>query len=160
MKNQVINNVSAVDIQTVRATLIIPLAITTICSAFDMLFHIKLGMIKLNGFGQWLLWIFGTLISYFFPSFLAASSSLFWQYYFTDSWAGIKEGKGFLLGASTLLYFLLYIVYLLFADTWFIFVFVVVNIIYVWCVLDKCIDERILKKVSIAPNNKVVNDPS
>ena len=159
MKNQVINSVSAVDIQTVRATLIIPLAITTICSCFDMLFHIKLGMIELNSFGQWLFWIFGTLISYFFPSFLASSSSLFWQYYFTDSWAGIKEGKGFLLGASTLLYFLLYIVYLLFADTWFIFVFVVVNIIYVWYDLNKCIDEKILKKVSITPNDKVINNP-
>jgi len=159
MKNQVINNVSAVDIKTVRATLIIPLAITTICSTLDMLFHIKLGMIELNRFDEWLFWIFGTLISYFFPSFLASSSSLFWQYYFTDSWAGIKEGKGLLLGASTSLYFLLYIIYLLFADTWFIFVFVIVNIIYVWYVLKKCIDEKVLNKFSIAPNDKVTNNP-
>lgn len=50
MKNQVINNVSAVDIQTVQATLIIPLVITTICSAFDMLFHIKLGMDRIKWF--------------------------------------------------------------------------------------------------------------
>ncbi len=159
MKNQVINNVSAVDIQTVQATLIIPLAITAICSAFDMLFHIRLGMIELKTFDEWLFWIFGTLISYFFPSFLASAISLFWQYYFTNSWVGIKTGKGALLGISTLLYFVFYIIYLLFADTWFIFIFVLVNIIYVWYVLNQCIDKKVLKKNSIAPKDKVANNP-
>lgn len=160
MKNQVKNDVSAADIQTVQATLIIPLAITVICSTLDMLFHIKLGMIKLNGVMEWLYWIFGTLISYFFPSFLASASSLFWQYYFTNSWAGIKRGKGLLLGIITLLYFLFYVIYLLFADTNFMFVFVILNILYVWCVLKKCLDEKILKRVSIAPNDKVINTPT
>lgn len=160
MKNQVKNDVSAADIQTVQATLIIPLAITVICSTFDMLFHIKLGMIELKGVMEWLYWIFGALISYFFPSFLASASSLFWQYYFTNSWAGIKKGKGLLLGIITLLYFVFYVIYLLFADTYFIFVFVILNILYVWCVLKKCLDEKILKKVSITPNDKVINTPT
>lgn len=159
MKNQIKNNVSATDIQTVQATLVIPLAITIICSTFDMLFHIKLGMIKLNGVMKWSYWIFGTLISYFFPSFLASASSLFWQYYFTNSWAGIKTGKGLLLGGITLLYFLLYVVYLLFADTSFTFVFVLLSLLYVWFVLKKCLDEKIFKKVSITPNDKVMNTP-
>lgn len=160
MKNQVKNDVSAADIQTVQATLIIPLAITVICSTLDMLFHIKLGMIELNGVKEWLYWIFGALISYFFPSFLASASSLFWQYYFTNSWTGIKKGKGLLLGIITLLYFVFYVIYLLFADTYFIFVFVILNILYVWCVLKKCLDEKILKKVSITPNDKVINTPA
>lgn len=134
MKNQVKNDVSATDIQTVQATLIIPLAITVICSTLDMLFHIKLGMIKLNGVIEWLYWIFGTLISYFFPSFLSSASSLFWQYYFASSWAGIKKGKGLLLGVITLLYFVFYVIYLLYGNTNFIFAFVILNILYVWCV--------------------------
>lgn len=160
MKNQVKNDVSATDIQTVQATLIIPLAITVICSTLDMLFHIKLGMIKLNGVIEWLYWIFGTLISYFFPSFLSSASSLFWQYYFTSSWAGIKKGKGLLLGVITLLYFVFYVIYLLYGNTNFIFAFVILNILYVWCVLKKCLDEKVLKKVSIIPNDKVINTPT
>lgn len=160
MKNQVKNDVSATDIQTVQATLIIPLAITVICSTLDMLFHIKLGMIKLNGVIEWLYWIFGTLISYFFPSFLSSASSLFWQYYFASSWAGIKKGKGLLLGVITLLYFVFYVIYLLYGNTNFIFAFVILNILYVWCVLKKCLDEKVLKKVSIIPNDKVINTPT
>lgn len=160
MNEQVKNDVSAADIQTVQATLIIPLAITGICSAFDMLFHIKLGMIELDAVNEWICWILGTLISYFFPSFLASASTLFWQYYFTDSWVGIKEGKGLLLGIITLLYFLFYIIYLLFADTNFIYAFVILNILYVWCVLRKCMDGKILKKVSGTPNDKIINTPT
>lgn len=157
MKNQVKNDVSVDDIQAIQADLIIPLVITIICSTFDMLFHIKLGMIELDGIMKWLYWIFGTLISYFFPSFLASAISLFWQYYFTNSWSGIKNGKGKLLGIITLLYFFFYVLYLLFADTNFMFIFVILNILYVWCVLKKCLDEKILKKVTTTPNDKVIN---
>lgn len=159
MNNQVKNDVSDTDIKMAQATLIIPLVITVICSTLDMLFHIKLGMIKLNGVIEWMYWISGTLISYFFPSFLASASSLFWQYYFTDGWAGVKKGKGLLLGVITLLYFLFYVIYLLFADTNFIFVFVILNILYVWCVLKKCLDEKLLKKIFITPNDEVMNTP-
>ena len=131
MNEQVKNDVSAADIQTVQATLIIPLAITGICSAFDMLFHIKLGMIELDGVNEWICWILGTLISYFFPSFLASASTLFWQYYFTDSWVGIKEGKGLLLGIITLLYFL----YNIFVVCRYKFYICICNIKYIICMV-------------------------
>ena len=158
MKNQVKNNVSATDIQETQATLIIPLAITIICSTLDMLFRIKLGMIKIELLSDGIVWVLGTLISYYFPSFLALSCSLLWEYYFTDGWTGIKAGKGRLLFSSTVIYFVFYIIYLLCADTVFIYVFVVINIIYVWVVLKKCMDEKVLKGVSVAPNDKIRND--
>ena len=147
MKNRIENDVSDDDIQIARATLIIPLAITIICSTLDMLFHVKMGIIKLNGVINLLYWMAGTFISYFFPSFLASACFLLWQYYFTNSWSGIKQGKGLLLGIITLLYFLFYIIYLLFANTIFVFVFIILNILYVWCVLKKCLDERVLKRI-------------
>lgn len=159
MKKQVINNVSAVDIQIVQATLIIPLAITIVCSTFDILFHIRLGTVEYKTYEEWVFWILGMLISYFFPSFLASAGSLVWQYYFTDNWSGIKEEKGFLLFALTCIYFLIYIIYLLFADTRFIYVFTIINALYVWVVLNKCIDEKILKRFSNRPKNKVKNVP-
>ncbi len=124
-----------------------------------MLFRIKLGMIKIELLNDGIVWVLGTIISYYFPSFLALSCSLLWGYYFTDAWKGVKEGKGGLLAGSTLVYFLLYIIYLLCADTVFIYVFVVINIIYVWVVLKKCMDEKVLKGVSVAPNDKVRSDP-
>lgn len=159
MKKQVINNVSAVDIQIVQAALIIPLAITIVCSTFDILFHIKLGTVECKTCEEWVFWILGMLISYFFPSFLASAGSLVWQYYFTDNWSGIKEEKGFLLFALTCIYFLIYIIYLLFADTGFIYVFTIINVLYVWVVLNKCIDEKILKRFSNRPKNRVKNVP-
>lgn len=159
MKRQVINNVSAVDIQIVQATLIIPLAITGVCSTFDILFHIRLGTVGYEVCEEWVFWILGTLISYFFPSFLASAGSLVWQYYFTDNWSGVKEEKGLLLFFLTLIYFVIYIVYLLFANTRFIYVFAIINVLYVWLVMDKCIDEKILKRFSNRPKNKVKNVP-
>lgn len=106
MKKQVINNVSAVDIQIVQATLIIPLAITVVCSTFDILFHIRLGTVGYEVCEEWVFWILGMLISYFFPSFLASAGSLVWQYYFTDNWSGVKEEKGLLLFVLSCIYFL------------------------------------------------------
>lgn len=159
MKKQVINSVSAVDIQIVQATLIIPLAITVVCSTFDVLFHIRLGMVSYKICEEWVFWILGTLISYFFPSFLASAGSLVWQYYFTDNWSGVKEEKGLLLFFLTVIYFVLYIVYLLFANTRFIYVFTVINILYVLLVLNKCMDEKILRRRSNRPKNKVKNVP-
>lgn len=82
-----------------------------------------------------------------------------WQYYFTDNWSGVKEEKGLLLFVLTCIYFLLYIIYLLFADTGFIYVFTLINVLYVWVVLNKCIDEKILKRFSNRPKNKVKNVP-
>lgn len=146
MENRIENDVSDNDIQIARATLAIPLAITIICSTLDMLFHVKLGIIKLNSVIKFLYWIAGTIISYFFPSFLASACYLLWQYHFTNSWSGIKKGKGLLLGITTLLYFVFYIIYLLFANTIFVFVFIILNILYVWCVSKKCLDEKVLKK--------------
>lgn len=159
MEKQVINNVSAVDIQIVQATLIIPLAITIVCSTFDILFHIRLNTVGCETFEEWIFWILGTLISYFFPSFLASAGSLVWQYYFTDNWSGVKEEKGLLLFFLTCIYFLIYIIYLLFANTGFIYVFTIINVLYVWIVLNKCIDEKILKRFSNRPKNKVKNVP-
>ena len=159
MKKQVINNVSAVDIQIVQATLIIPLAITVVCSTFDILFHIRLRTVEYEVCEDWVFWILGMLISYFFPSFLASAGSLVWQYYFTGNWSGIKEEKGLLLFVLSCIYFFLYIIYLLYEDTVFIYVFTIINVLYVWLVLNKCMDEKILKRFSNRPKSKVKNVP-
>ena len=153
MKNQVKNNASAENITEVRAALIIPVVITIMCSTFDMLFHVKLGMVHFHGLSEWVYWIFGTLISYFFPSFFASAVSLIWQYYFTEGWAGIKEGKGISLGISTFIYFCFYIIYLLFSDSFFVYIFTALNILYVKFVLSKCVDEKIL-------SCRIINKPS
>lgn len=159
MKKQVLNNVSAVDIKIAKATLIIPLAITIICSTFDILFHIRLNMVNCKNYKEWGFWILSTLISYFFPSFLALAYSSLWQYYFTDNWSGIKKGQGLLLFILTSIYFFLYIVYLLFANTPFIYAFIAINILYVWIVLNKCVNEKIFEKCSNRPKNKAKNIP-
>lgn len=159
MEKPVVNSVSAVDKQIVRATLIIPLAITIICSTFDILFHIRLKMVEFTVLEEWMFWGLGLLISYFFPSLVATAGSLEWQYFFTDNFSGIKRGKGLLLSILTLIYFVLYIIYLLFADTIFIYVFTGINVLYVYVVLNKCIDEQVLKRSSTKPSNNVENYP-
>lgn len=160
MGKKVLNNVSAVDIQIVQATLIIPLAITIICSTFDILFHIHLKMTNCNTFNEWGSWVSTTLISYFFPSILALICSLLRQQYFTDNWSGIKEEKKLLLFFLTFIYFLLYIIYLLFLNTLFVYVFIAINIFYVLFVFKKCVNKKIFKKCSNRPKNKIKNAPS
>ena len=160
MGNQVKNEAGAVDIQAVRAALLIPLVITVICSTFDMLFCIRLNMLELGSNEDVLFWVFKTLISYFFPSFFAAAVTLLWQYYFADVYSGVKAEKGLLLGISTLVYFFLYIIYLLYADTYYIIFFVIINLLYVWVVINKCIDDKILNKISTVPKGKAVNNSS
>lgn len=158
MKKQVINNVSAIDVQIVQATLIIPLVITGICSTFDILFHIKLDMVNYKSCEEWAFWILGTLISYFFPSFLTSAGSLVWQYYFANNWSRVKKEKGLLLFSLTFIYFVLYIIYLLYADTAYVYFFTVINILYVWLVFNKCMDEKI-KRFSNKPKNEANNAP-
>ena len=155
-----LNNVSAVDIKTVQATLIIPIAITFICSTLDILFHIQFKMINYRTFNEWGFWVSKTLISYFFPSILALAYSSLWQYYFTDNWSGIKKEQGLLLFILTSIYFFLYIVYLLFANTPFIYAFIAINILYVLFVFKKCMNKKIFKKCSNKPKNKIKNAPS
>lgn len=160
MGDKVKNEVSAYEINSIRASLVIPLVITLFCSALDMLCHIKNGMTLVYTFEQGLFWVLGTLISYFFPSFLAASITLLWQYYFAQSWSGVKEGKGCLLFFGTLIFFFLYIVYLLFADTYYIVVFTVINVFYAYFVTTKCIDKKILQRKYGIPSGKVINSPN
>lgn len=159
MKKQVLNNVSAIDVQAVQASLAIPLMVTSICVMLDILFHIRLKMVNCKNFAELAFWISSILISYFFPSILALACSLFWQYYFSDNWSGVKNEKGCLLFLLTLIYFVTYLVYLLYADTVFRYAFVVMNISYVLIVLNKCMDEKIFKKCSNRPKNKIKNAP-
>lgn len=160
MKNHKENNVTIDDIHSIRASLLIPLGITIICSFLDLMFQFKFGRIISETLSKRVIYIFGVLISYFFPSFLASAISLWWQYYFTDKWSGIKNNKGFLLSMASLTYVVFYIVYLLYSDTIFVFVFTLINILYVWCVLSKCIDKRMLKSDSLTPQNEITKSPS
>ena len=154
------NHVSARDINVTRVSLVIPLIVTVFCSTLDMLFHIKNEMISISTFEEGLFWVLGTLISYYFPSFIAASITLLWQYYFAQSWSGIKEGKGGVLFLGTVAYLFFYIVYLLYADTYYIVVFAFINIIYALFVITRCIDKRILQRMSGPPNGQIVNSPN
>lgn len=160
MGDKVKGQVSEGDINSVRASLVIPLIITIFCSALDMLFQIKNEMVLSNTFKECLFWILGTLISYFFPSFLAASITLLRQYYFAKNLSGVSEGKGLLLLISTIIFFFLYIVYLLFADTYYIVIFALVNVVYALFVVNKCMDKKILVGISPAPKGKVANSPN
>lgn len=160
MKKQVVNNVSANDVRMVQAALVIPLAITILCSTFDILFHIRLDNTEFKNCEECLLWMVETLIAYFFPSFMAIACSMAWQYFFTDIWSGIKEEKGNILACATLIYFVLYIIYLLFENTIFVYAFVVISLIYVWLVLKKCIDGRIFIRSSNRPKSKIINFPN
>lgn len=160
MGKQVKDVVSAVEIDGVRASLLIPLVITAVCSVFDMLFRIKLGMTVIATFEEGLFFVLGTLISYFFPSFLGAASTLLWQYYCGGGWAGIRKGKAGLLGISTLVYFVLYIVYLLYADTYYIVIFTLINVVYVLIVYLRCIDERVLNKAPVTLGNEIEKTPN
>lgn len=160
MGDKVEGQVCELDINSIRASLIIPLAITVFCSALDMLCQIKLAMVSITAFKDGMFWALGALISYFFPSFLAASITLLWQYYFAKSWSGIKEGKGLLLFSGTFIYFFFYVVYLLYADTYYIICFAILNIVYAVFVIDKCIDKEILQRRSGISKGKVVNSPN
>lgn len=160
MKNQIINSVSAYEINIVRSSLMIPLLITVVCSTLDLFFHIRFNMVDFECCEECVFWVLETLISYFFPTFLSATVSLIIQcFVFTDNWSGVKDEKGFLLIILTLIYLVLYIIYLTFTNTKFVYVFCVINILYVWLVLNKCIDEKILKRLSTKPNNTVKNVP-
>lgn len=160
MTDTIKNQVSAIDVKTVRASLAIPMGITIFCSAFDMLFHIKLHMISATIPKEILFWVLNTLISYFFPSFFAAALALLWQYYFAGNWSGIKAGHGMRLFIGTLIFFACYIVYLLYADTYYIIVFAVINVGYAFFVARKCIDRRIFRNIPEEPSGKVSNSPS
>ena len=148
------------DINAVRASLIIPLIITVFCACLDMLCQIKNELFLFENYQNTIFWILGTLISYFFPSFFSAAILLLWQYYFAKSWSGLKKGIGLKLLGATIFFFFFYIVYLLFAKTWYIYCFTVINIIYACFVAGKCIDHVILQPSSETPRNNVNRSPS
>lgn len=160
MTGKVKNQVSAIDVKTVRASLVTPIVVTIFCFALDIVVHIKFQMVSISTVKEFLFWSLGTLISYFFPSFIAASITLLCQYYFAESWSGIKAGKGMRLFIGTLIFFFLYIVYLLFADTYYIIIFAVINIGYAFFVAENCIDPRIFRRIAGEPGGKVSNSPS
>lgn len=171
MSKQTEKQATTTDVVNARALLMIPLIITIVCAFFDIIFQWRLGILTevANGADtaeivenvQWfeiLCKILGILISYFFPAFLSAAITFFWQYYFSNTWSGVRYGKGILLGSLTLLYFVLYIVYLLFSNTFYIIIFAIISGVYVALILNKCIDAKIFQ-ADTSPGTKVVNTP-
>jgi hypothetical protein len=159
MASKIKNEVTAMDIYMVQASVAIPFGITIICSFFDIIFHVRLKTVSYDATISWFIWGTGVLISYFFPTFLAAALSLCWQYYFTDSWSGLKGRYALPLAIACIVYFSLYIVYLLFSETVYAFLFLTLSIGFAAFVFKKCIDPKVLSKIHTGIGNKVVKEP-
>lgn len=148
-------------ITNVRVLLVLPLLITGCCALFDMVVHIQFNLVDFKGSLSIIQWVCRTLVSYFFPSFLVTSLTLLWQDFFTDSWSGIKEGKGSLFLKIVIIYFISYIFYLLLINTSYVIVFVGINLVYVILVLCFTVDDRVLsnKDDKSLPKDSVIKTP-
>lgn len=92
------------DIENVRANLIIPLVVTTVCVIFDILFYFHLDK---NDSGLYVacLWLFTAINSYYFPTLLSMSAMLLWQHYFSKEYSGIARKAPIMICIITAIFF-------------------------------------------------------
>lgn len=159
MSREIKNAVSENEIKVVLASLIIPAIVTVVCSSCDILFHYRLGATNCSTFKEWVFWGIRTLTSYFFPTIFASTLNFIWQYYLSENWSGIKDKKGIILSLGCFAYFMMYIVYLLFDESYYIIAFTIINVIYVRFVYG-CIDDRVFKMSNTLMANEINSNPS
>jgi len=129
-----------------RASLIIPLTITSVCTVLDLVSKSRIAKLDVLH----IKYICDVVISYFFPSILATSLGMMWTYYFGTGISGIKEGYGIRFSGLTGLLFLSYIIGLFFADKTAISVFFLILLcIYLTVVFRSCMDQTLLQGVGL-----------
>lgn len=158
MKKQIKRDVSfnEKNIKEVRAALIIPFSITILCFLFDLLFHLRIRNDEFETNYQRIYWVIEVFVSYFFPAFFSSAIFMIWQNCFTNSWKSIKEEKVLELLFISVIYFVLYITFLLFINTFYEYIFFIINFVYVY-LFKKCLDQRIF---TTKKEKQQYNEPS
>ena len=75
------------------------------------------------------------------------------------NWSGFRENKKGCVFAATCIYLFGYIVYLMYMGTCYEYVFFVMNLIYVWYIIGKCLDPRLFARDGSRPNDTIINFP-
>ena len=134
------------DVLSFQASVYIPLMLTIVCSAMDIL--TKWQIMRVNVLKDE--FIVNTVLSYFFPTVFAAALGMLWTEFFGNGVSGVKEGFAVRFFIWTVVLFFVYLVSLfLIRFHWTPYVFLVCLILYVWVSLRRYLDFTLLKNIGL-----------
>lgn len=134
------------DVLSFQATVYIPLILTIVCSAMDILTKWQiLGVDILKDE-----FIANTVLSYFFPTVFAAALGMLWTEFFGNGVSGVRDGFAVRFSIWTGVLFLVYMVSLfLVRFHWMPYVFIACLLIYVCVSLKRYLDFTLLRDIGL-----------
>ena len=134
------------DVLSFQASIYIPIILTMICSLFDILS--KWQILGVDILKDEL--IVNTVLSYFFPTVLAAVLGMLWTQFFGTGVSGIKNGFEIRFSIWTGSLLIVYLISLFFVKYhWMPYMFLVYMVLYVYISLKKYLDYALLRDIGL-----------